>query len=404
MVNKKKLFEALKEEFEAKAQLKAERRKLDRLVDFKRLDKVAAKEEEKKQKHTQKERENEEHMQAVRMKEIERQEAKENKLKTTVEAKPEIMKLLKKLYEDEEKGFGSQQELYEQARAKNPLTTMQMVKEFFKEQNKDKAPLKDYRTHNSWVGNLPREQYQVDVGYINKGITEDLADGEEGYFMVCIDVFSKRAEVVALKAVSSEETERALRICLDKMDFPTEIYCDQGVEFHGKFKKLCDELRIKIIVTKTYARFAERFIRWVKMQLVRRQGLPGSWTKQVPYLNDKWNSTKNKKNNLTPVEAHQDKHALEVKMAMMLDAKRERSYPELERGDKVRIKQKKKVMDKETTPKWSKEVYTVADISNGSTYHLTEKQMANSATSYKLKNSEGKFVDGYFMRHELLKV
>ena len=102
MVNKKKLFEALKEEFEAKAQLKAERRKLDRLVDFKRLDKVAAKEEEKKQKHTQKERENEEHMQAVRMKEIERQEAKENKLKTTVEAKPEIMKLLKKLYEDEE--------------------------------------------------------------------------------------------------------------------------------------------------------------------------------------------------------------------------------------------------------------------------------------------------------------
>ena len=87
MVNKKKLFEALKEEFEAKAQLKAERRKLNRLVDFKRLDKVAAKEEEKKQKHTQKERENEEHMKAVRMREIERQEAKENKLKTTGDAR-----------------------------------------------------------------------------------------------------------------------------------------------------------------------------------------------------------------------------------------------------------------------------------------------------------------------------
>ena len=75
-------------------------------------------------------------------------------------------------------------------------------------------------------------------------------------------------------------------------------------------------------------------------------------------------------------------------MAMMLDAKRERSYPELERGDKVRIKQKKKVMDKETTLKWSKEVYTITLVTHD-----------RGGTHYALDG-----VSGYLMRHELLKV
>ena len=46
--------------------------------------------------------------------------------------------------------------------------------------------------HNSWIGNLPREQYQIDTGYINNGITEELAEGDDGYFRVCINVFNKR--------------------------------------------------------------------------------------------------------------------------------------------------------------------------------------------------------------------
>ncbi len=57
----------------------------------------------------------------------------------------------------------------------------------------------------------------MDVGYINKGITEEVARGREEYFMVCIDVFSKRAEVEKIDAVSGEETELALRKCIDAM-------------------------------------------------------------------------------------------------------------------------------------------------------------------------------------------
>jgi hypothetical protein len=97
---------------------------------------------------------------------------------TTIEAKPKIMEMLKKLYDDQDTGFGSQQELFEQARADKTygnFVTKSMVKEFFEQKSKKKAPLKDYSGYNSWVGNLPREQYQVDVGYIKKGITEEVA-------------------------------------------------------------------------------------------------------------------------------------------------------------------------------------------------------------------------------------
>jgi len=68
----------------------------------------------------------------------------------------------------------NQNELYIQAHARDKLVTRELVKEFFNELDKNRAPLKDYKNDNSWVGRLPREQYQIDVGYLNKGITEDM--------------------------------------------------------------------------------------------------------------------------------------------------------------------------------------------------------------------------------------
>ena len=60
--------------------------------------------------------------------------ADEAKMKNRTEGKPAIMKLLEELYNDEETGFGSKRELYEQATEKNPLVTMEMVNEFFRKE------------------------------------------------------------------------------------------------------------------------------------------------------------------------------------------------------------------------------------------------------------------------------
>ena len=398
MINKKLLYETLKKEMDAKKERKALQQKLRR-IENKTADPIA-KEEEKFRRKTVAELQEEDRKAGIAKRQVERQKAKENKITTTIEAKPKIMNLLKKLYEDPDTGFGSQQELFDQARADKEygnFVTKSMVKEFFDEKGKTKAPLKDYKGYNSWVSNLPREQYQVDVGYINKGITEELA--RDGWFMVCIDVFSKRAEVEKLEAVSSEQTELALRKCIDAMGFPKEIYCDQGTEFTSKLRGLCDKESIKLITTRSYARFAERFIRWVKMQLARRKEL-GSWKEQLPKIVKKWNSTKNSVTGLTPLEAHKDENALETKLGITMHAKFDRKYPDLKIGDMVRIRKKKGKLEKETVPYWSDEVYKVVNILHGSQYEPANNKMSSTAESYVLLGLGGQF----FMRHELMKV
>ena len=135
------------------------------------------------------------------------------------------------------------------------------------------------------------------------------------------------------------------------------------------------------------------------MQLLKRKDLEGSWTEQVPKLVNKWNKMKNTTTSLTPIEAHKDENALDTRMAISLTATHDRKYPELKVGDKVRIKKKKGKLDKESTPFWSEETYTISTISHGSAYALTDKKMSSNTESYALTG-----VDGYFMRHELLKV
>ena len=256
------------------------------------------------------------------------------------------MKLLDNLYYDEEDGYGSKRELYNQAKQKEPLVTMQEVEEFFKELSKKEPPLKDMFGHNSWIGNLPREQYQIDTGYINKGITEELAHGDDGYFLVCIDVFSKRAEVVPMYAVNSEEATKAFQKCVARMGFPKEVYTDEGSEFQKDFAEYVKEEHIIHTTTRTHARFAERFIRWVKMQLYKRRKLPGNWVEKIQTIVTKWNSSEHGTLNMSATEAHKDENALQVKLTLIMASKNTRTYDDLKKGDMVRIKIKKGALEK----------------------------------------------------------
>jgi hypothetical protein len=292
------------------------------------------------------------------------------------------MKLLDRRYNDEETGFGSKRELYSQAKEKEPLITMEEIDELFKEMSKKEPPLKDMFGHNSWIGNLPREQYQIDTGYINKGITEELAEGDDGYFLVCIDVFSKRAEVVPMFDVTSEEATKAFVKCVARMGFPRDVYTDEGSEFKKKFAEYVQQEHIIHTTTKTHARFAERFIRWVKMQLYKRRKLPGNWVKKLPVIVTKWNNSEHGSLNMSAAEAHKDENALQVKLALIMDSKNTRIYNDLKVGDMVRIKVKRGKPEKQTKAVWSQEVYKVNLVTH-----------VGGVTKYLLKEK-----DRYFMR------
>ena len=91
---------------------------------------------------------------------------------------------------------------------------------------------------------------------------------------------------------------------------------------------------------------------------------------------------------MTPKEATKQKHNLQAKVNMTIQATRTRKYPEISTGDKVKIYRKKAITEKERTSQWSKETYEVEGI---------EKKLGQSY--FYLKDlSKG------YLRNELLKV
>ena len=55
---------------------------------------------------------------------------------------------------------------------------------------------------------------------------------------------------------------------------------------------------------------------------------------------------------MTPLETRNKKHEFEVKLNMSLQAKRNRTYPEVEVGNSVKIMRKKGISEKEKTSHW----------------------------------------------------
>ena len=90
--------------------------------------------------------------------------------------------------------------------------------------------------------------------------------------------------------------------------------------------------------------------------------------------------------NLTPKEARKSENELKVKANIAMNATKTRKYPELEKGDKVKIFKKKDKLDKEGVSNWLKEIQTIDDIKTvlGQKYYYI--------------NGRG------YLRHELLKV
>ena len=92
---------------------------------------------------------------------------------------------------------------------------------------------------------------------------------------------------------------------------------------------------------------------------------------------------------MTPLEARKKKHEFEVKLNISLQAKRNRTYPETEVGDTVKMMRNKGISEKERTSHWLKTIETVKRI---------DKNLGQNSYYLVSDNSKG------YLRHELLKV
>ena len=122
------------------------------------------------------------------------------------------------------------------------------------------------------VNNL-NEIWSVDLAFVDK-----LAKYNSGlkYLLVAVDCLSRYLRVEPLKTKYATETAEAFKKTI-KLKQPKKVWVDDGTEFLGAFKALCNKRGIHLYSTfsEKKSAFAERNIRFLKNILYR-------------YLEEKW--------------------------------------------------------------------------------------------------------------------
>ena len=292
--------------------------------------------------------------------------------------------LLTLLYYDLEKGFGSIQSLFKQAKEIRSSILLDDVKKWMtKQPNKQR---KAYRgSGNSYVANYPRDQFQMDIADM---IELKKTRNQKRYLLVIIDIFSKFAVAYPLSEKSSDQAYTAIKKAFQTMGIPRSVYTDDGSEFKGKVQELFNAEGIKHITTLTHAHNVERMIRTVKNGLhdrVRFNNAP--WEDMLVPLMKKYLNTQHSSTGYKPIDAINDKNAADIKVTLEMNALHKRRYPRISVDDKVKIYKKagKYGEATESRSRWSEQTYTAEDIKYG------------MDTSYKLQG-----LTKEYLRHELL--
>ena len=298
-------------------------------------------------------------------------------------------KIISDIYFDRS-GFGSIATTFKDAKAKDKSITLADVKAWFEKNLDRKRPMSGF---NSFIAPYAYYEYQIDVFFITNN---DLKNQKFRIGLVMIDIFSKFAVVVPIKSKQPPDLLAGIMEGINKMGKKPElVYSDEeGSLNSGVIKEYFDKEKIETHQTRTHPAFAERFIRTFKDMLFKRveadekKGKENiQWTDcifeiMITYNNKMVHSA----TALTPKEARKPENELKVKANIAMNATKTRKYPELEKGNKVKIFKKKDKLDKERGSNWSENSYSIDDIKTvlGQKYYYI--------------NGRG------YLRHELLKV
>ena len=301
-------------------------------------------------------------------------------------ASPERQEVIRSIYEDPETGFGSLRETYKQANAKDPGIRYVDVKAFLDRYSHRQTQAR-YKGSNSWVS--PHRLFEIEIDLVDLTATAEENDGFR-YALVGIDNFSKFSHVVPVKGKTPGPLVEAMNEILATVGTPKQVYSDYEGSFeNAAWLRLMNSKGIKHIRTVGSAHAVERFNRTIKEKLQTRldaQGLQRwRWVEQLGPILRKYNSSYHHTIEMTPNEATRPENELLVAFNLSKHAVKNRRYPPLSVGDRVRVMLKQDGKRKGYEPKWSTKVHSVVFAKDGAFLVDDQKRRV-------------------YHRHELLKV
>jgi transposase InsO family protein len=186
----------------------------------------------------------------------------------------------------------------------------------------------------SFVAEGPLQQFQIDLVYMPKS----WFNSGFKYIFCCIDVFSKKADMIPLKDREQTTTTKAFEKILGNIGIPKTIYSDQGSEFkNNTFQKLLDKHNIQIIFALGHAPFVESFNKTMKNRMMKYMKLKNTsnWSKIMSPVLDAYNNSPHSTTKIAPNKVNKDN---EIQVSMNINKRAKKgTYPKLEIGDNVRV-------------------------------------------------------------------
>ena len=239
----------------------------------------------------------------------------------------------------------------------------------------------------------PNHQIQADLAdmtYMSK------ANSDYKYFLLVIDVFSRKIYTRLLKTKNGSEVSARMEEILKSMAAIPRLLCtDRGGEFLSRaFKRLLEKYDIRLFHTQNYdvkAAMAERAIRTIKSKLYKyiTANHTEKWMDALSKITDNYNNTyhsiiKEKPNNVTLADVERIFH----------NSWKPRSGlgKVLKVGDYVRLANVENIFSRGFLPLWTDQIYIIQDV------------LSTQPVTYRVKEINGDELIGTFYKEELQRV
>lgn len=251
---------------------------------------------------------------------------------------------------------------------------------------------------------------RVLVSGINDQMDSDLMDMSKWskynsgikYLMICIDLFSRKAFVYALKTKTSEEVIQGFKKAFQVMGHYRNLRTDPGGEYKSlKLAKFMSENKVNHFFTYNEtikANYAERFIRSLR-NLISRYLIENhtyDYLSVLDQLVESYNSRPHRSlANSTPNSVNKGNEAYfrTLFYGIKKPQKHKNKKFSYKVGDKVRISSSKKIFSKDIDLKWTEEVFLIKS-----------REFRQGFAIYTLTDLLGDDIHGSFYSQELLRV
>ena len=217
------------------------------------------------------------------------------------------------------------------------------------------------------------------------------------YILTCIDILSKYAWVFPLKTKTGSDVVKIFDKIFKDGRVPIKLQSDGGREFNNSiFKKYMKEKGIQYFTTrnKTKCNIVECFNRTFKSKLWKyfTHKNAQNYLTVLPKLLKGYNNSFHSSIKMKPKDVTVYIQHIALKALYADNNKTSQSVIKFKVGDDVRISKMKHVFAKGYESNWSYEIFTIIKV------------IQRNPPVYKIKDYEGKEIDGVFYAEEIQKV